>query len=132
MRLLADTGALLALLIENDRHHAAATRFFRSRPWPGFLLSSLVLAEYATRVRAAAGAKRAADATRALMTSRRYEVIFVDEPLVRAGLARLEQFADKRLSLTDAVSFELMDRFGLPAAFTFDRDFRDCGYGMVP
>lgn len=51
---------------------------------------------------------------------------------MRAALDRLERFHDKRLSLTDCVSFELMDRFGLEAAFTFDRDFRDCGYRMVP
>ena len=49
-----------------------------------------------------------------------------------AALTRMEQFHDKRLSLTDCVSFELMDRFRLPAAFTFDRDFRDCGYRMLP
>lgn len=39
--------------------------------------------------------------------------------------ARLEQFADTPLSLTDAISFEVMDRLGLKQAFTFDRDFRD-------
>jgi uncharacterized protein len=132
MKLLADTGALLALLLEDDRHHVVARRFIRSRPWPGFLLSNLVLAEYATRLRAEAGAGKAAEASRALLASRRYEVLFVDEPLMNAALARLEQFHDKRLSLTDCVSFELMDRFRLPAAFTFDRDFRDCGYRMVP
>ena len=31
-----------------------------------------------------------------------------------------------------SVSFEVMDRLALPAAFTFDRNFRDCGYRMVP
>lgn len=132
MKLLADTGALLALLLNDDQHHAAASRFMRSRPWPGFLLSNLVVAEYATRLRATAGARRAAEATRALLASRRHEVIFIDEPLMTAALTRMEQFHDKRLSLTDCVSFELMDRFRLPAAFTFDRDFRDCGYRMLP
>jgi predicted nucleic acid-binding protein len=44
----------------------------------------------------------------------------------------MEQFSDKVLSLTDCVSFEVMDRLALPEAFAFDRDFRDCGYQMVP
>jgi predicted nucleic acid-binding protein len=53
-------------------------------------------------------------------------------PLMQGGLNRLERFADKRLSLTDSVSFELIDRLGLQGAFAFDRDFRDCGFSMVP
>jgi predicted nucleic acid-binding protein len=44
----------------------------------------------------------------------------------------MERFADKRLSLTDCSSFELMARLGLSGAFTFDRDFRDCGFEMLP
>jgi predicted nucleic acid-binding protein len=39
---------------------------------------------------------------------------------------------DKRLSLTDCASFELMARLRLDSAFSFDRDFRDCGFQMVP
>ena len=58
--------------------------------------------------------------------------MFVDAPLVDRALARMEQYADKRLSLTDCASFELIDRLGLDGAFAFDRDFRDCGYRMVP
>jgi hypothetical protein len=30
------------------------------------------------------------------------------------------------------VAFEVMERLGLPEAFSFDRDFRDCGYSLVP
>jgi predicted nucleic acid-binding protein len=44
----------------------------------------------------------------------------------------MARFSDKRLSLTDCASFELMERLRLEAAFTFDRDFRDCGLRMVP
>lgn len=131
-RLFIDTGPLLALALAGDNRHEEAVRFTQRHPNVSFVLTSLVLAELATRVRARASAERAAEAGRRLLDSRRHEILFVDEPLVRAGLIRLEQYADKRLSLTDAVSFEIMERFGLPAAFTFDSDFRECGYRMVP
>ena len=48
------------------------------------------------------------------------------------ALERMMRFADKRLSLTDCASFALMERLGLAAAFSFDSDFRDCGYQMAP
>src|SRR6185503_8436456 len=35
-------------------------------------------------------------------------------------------YSDKRLSLGDCASFEMVDRVGIETAFTFDRDFRDC------
>ena len=132
MKLLADTGALLAVVLKNDQHHRDALRFVRAQPNARFVLSSLILSEVITRIRARADAPRAVETGRKFLESRRYSVVFVDAPLTLGGLHRLEQFADKRLSLTDCVSFELIDRLGLQGAFTFDRDFRDCGYRMVP
>ena len=75
---------------------------------------------------------RAAAAGRSLPDAHRHEVAFVDPPLLRSALARLEQFHDKRLSVTDCASFELMDRLGLESIFTFDADFRHCGYETRP
>jgi predicted nucleic acid-binding protein len=132
VKVLVDTGALLALMLAQDRHHAAAARFVRDQPQTRFLLTNLILTELVTRLRVRVNAARAADAGRKLLQSTRYEVVFVDPALTSSGLARMEQFGDKGLSLTDCVSFEVMDRFALPAAFTFDRDFRDCGYRMLP
>jgi hypothetical protein len=132
VRLLADTGALLAYLLKNDEHHRDALAFVRQHPEARFVVTSLILSELVTRLRARAGAAKAAAAGRSLLDSRRYSVVFVDAPLVRSALARMEQFHDKPLSLTDCASFELIDRLGLDGAFAFDRDFRDCGYRMVP
>jgi predicted nucleic acid-binding protein len=44
----------------------------------------------------------------------------------------MARFADKRLSLADCASFEVLERLGIGSAFTFDRDFRDCGHHMLP
>jgi predicted nucleic acid-binding protein len=132
VKLLVDTSALLALMVAKDQHHAAAVRLVQAQPRTRFLLTNLILAEVVTRLRARAGAARAADAGRRLLASTRYDVIFADAVLTERALDRMTQFDDKALSLTDCVSFEVMDRLALPAAFTFDRDFRDCGYRMVP
>jgi predicted nucleic acid-binding protein len=47
---------------------------------------------------------------------------------VRAGLPRPDA---ARLSLVDAV-FSVMRSLALDGAFTFDRDFRDCGFAVFP
>jgi predicted nucleic acid-binding protein len=132
VKLLVDTSALLALAFRDDQHHEAAAAFVRAHPQARLVLTELILSEVATRVRARAGAQRAVAVARSLFDSRRYELLFVDSDVVRGGLDLMARFSDKRLSLTDCTSFELMDRLGLETAFAFDTDFRDCGYRMVP
>jgi hypothetical protein len=132
VKLLADTSGLLALVLRDDRHHADAAAFVRRQPGARFVLTELILAELTTRLRALAGAERAVGVARSLLESRHYELIFIDSDLLAGALARMERFADKRLSLTDCASFELMERLGLHSAFSFDRDFRDFGFRMVP
>jgi hypothetical protein len=131
-KLLADSSAVLALAVRADRHHATALEFFRRNPRMKFVVTELIVAEVATRMRARADAVRATGLAGSLLDGDRYELILVDVELLRAALARMLHLADKRLSLTDCASFELMDRLGIRRAFTFDRDFRDCGYEMVP
>jgi hypothetical protein len=132
VKLLADTSALLALALRDDRNHAAAVAFVRQAPQARFVLTELILFELATRLRVHAGAAQAVAVAGSLLESRRYEVLFIGADVVRGALARMARFADKRLSLTDCASFELMERLGLSAAFSFDRDFRDCGYRTLP
>lgn len=132
MKLLADTSGLLALYVRDDVNHARALDFVRQFPKARYVLTELVLAEVATRLRALAGPERAASVTLSLLESRRYEVLFADTGLLRGAIEKMARLSDKRLSLTDCLSFELMERLGLREAFSFDREFRDCGYAMVP
>lgn len=132
MKLLADSSALIALAIRDDKNHRAAVEFLRQHHRDRFVVTELIVSEVTTRVRARTDAARAAGLARSLLESKRYEVFFVDVDLLRAGIDRVDRFADKRLSLTDCVSFELMQRLALPSAFTFDHDFRNCGFEMLP
>jgi predicted nucleic acid-binding protein len=132
VKLLADTGALLALFNPRDTQHQRACRFIQDAAGSRFVVTELILAETVTRLRARTDAGRAADVGAALLASSRYEVLFVDPALVEAGLGNLRRFADKRLSLVDAVSIAVIRSLGLDGSFTFDRDFRDCGFAVYP
>jgi predicted nucleic acid-binding protein len=132
MKLLVDTSALLALYLKSDRNHRPAVAFTRRNLQARYVLTDLVLAELATRLRAAGGAERAVAVASDLMRSRRYELLFVDAELFQEALAEMVRYADKLLSLADCASFAAMKRLKLDAAFSFDRDFRDCGFRMLP
>lgn len=132
MKLLADTGALLALFNRKDDYHERATAFVASAGNARFVLTELILSETVTRLRARSDAASAANVGVTLLNSRRYEVLFVDTPLLESGLLNLRKLSDKRLSLVDAVSFAVIRSLALDGAFTFDRDFRDCGFKTFP
>ena len=51
-----------------------------------------------------------------------------DELQARAIIRRYD---DKDFSLTDATSFAVMERLGIPTAFTFDRNFAQYGLDVL-
>ena len=132
MKLLADTSALLALAMRDDQNHSKAIRFVERNPRVRFVVTDLILAELVTLVRARADAKTAVGIADSLLRSKRYEAVFIDPDLMAGALKQMIRYSDKRLSLTDCVSFEAMVRFGMTSAFSFDRHFRDCGFAMLP
>ena len=132
MKLLADTSALLALTMKHDQNHTAAASFVRTNPRVRFVLTDLILVELVTLVRSRAGMPIAVGTADSLLRSQRYELIFSDADLLSGALKQMTRFSDKPLSLTDCASFETMVRLGLDSAFSFDRDFRDCGFQMLP
>ena len=56
-------------------------------------------------------------------------VASVDDDVIAAALSRwLRRFNDRPISLTDAVSFEIMRRERIRQVLTFDRHFAVAGY----
>ena len=56
------------------------------------------------------------------------DVTYLDEE----EYEQMAGFADTPLGLADCASFALMERLGLAATSSCDRDFRDCARQMVP
>lgn len=63
---------------------------------------------------------------------RGWRMVWADEELTQAAVERwVRRYRDKVLSLTDAVSFEAMEREGVREAFAFDEDFERVGFVVL-
>jgi hypothetical protein len=137
MIVFVDTGAWIALLNRNDRHHEQALRYYdeAAKTAVRLLTSSDVVDETVTRLRYDVGLP-AALAFRTMLddvvASRRARIAWVDEGVSREAWALLERFADVELSLTDATSAVVARRSNVSTVFGFDRDFRALGFDLKP
>lgn len=75
---------------------------------------------------------KAVEIGRRLLRSDFVRLVYVDEGLYRAAFEYLESRPDKRYSLTDCLSFVLMDRLGIHQALAFDAHFEQAGFVRLP
>lgn len=125
-----DTSAFYALLDGRDRWNAEATRQFGAvtderRP---LVTSNLVVAETYTLARRALGHRAALR----WLDSLDINLFFETEEHHGEVCRLLARYEDKSFSYTDALSFVLMERLGIPVALTFDADFRRYGLDVLP
>jgi predicted nucleic acid-binding protein len=133
-RLFLDTGYLIALEAADDQHHTGALRHWRelvpSRPQ--LVTTSFVLDEVATFFNSRGRHAKAVEVGERLLASLSVELVHVDEELFRAAWSYFGRRADKRFSLTDCVSFVLMDRLGIEVGLAFDAHFAQAGFRTLP
>jgi predicted nucleic acid-binding protein len=97
----------------------------------GLLTSNFIVAETHALLLARLGYTPAAEFLHATERSTLSveRITAADESQARAIIYR---YFDKEFSLTDALSFVVMQRLGVMAAFTFDRDFARYGLESLP
>lgn len=134
MRFAIDTGALLALASPRDQYHArAVTTASRIRDAGGRWVShTFVLAELHGHLIKRIEPARARVTVESLMKDPMFEWHDATTGLLGEAIERwIVRFGDQRFSLTDAVTFEIMRREKIHAAFAFDRDFVTAGFGLL-
>ena len=129
-----DTGYVIALEASDDQHHAEAVRHWQEvgPELTSIVTTTYVFDELVTFFNSRGHHEKAVDIGRRLRASPRVDFVSETELLFEAGWDLFRRRPDKRYSLTDCLSFVLMDRRGIERALAFDRHFEQAGYKRIP
>jgi len=122
-----DTYYLLALVNSTDKDHLAALRHSQGRVHR-LVTTTWVLVEFADALAAVDSRTRAARFIRGFQAEAFVEVVPPTFEQFECALDRYEQRPDKDWSLTDCISFLLMEGRGITDALTADHHFEQAGF----
>ena len=123
----ADSWFYIALLDASDHHHPAVQAF--SNEFDRHIVTTRwVLAEVANGLAAPRFRQSVAGLLRDVESDPGVRVIQPSDALYTRGFALYEARPDKEWSLTDCISFVVMEREGLCEALTNDRHFKQAGF----
>lgn len=123
----ADTYFYLALLNPRDAGHQAAK--VHARSFTGAIVTShWVLVEVADAFSREADREKFSRLIASLESNDHHTVIEADGESFRSGVELFSSRPDKSWSLTDCLSFVLMEKLGLREAFTEDHHFEQAGF----
>jgi predicted nucleic acid-binding protein len=126
----ADTYFFIALLFENDEAHAEAQAQIAGLS--GRLYTSVwVLTEVADALATPGRRERFLPFLRFLQTSPLVTIVPAEQSLFDRGALLYSQRPDKSWSLTDCISFVVMQDYGLRDALTGDHHFEQAGFNVL-
>jgi uncharacterized protein len=122
-----DTGYILALVNENDQHHAEALRLSERFDNHRVVVTDAVLLEIGnalSRMDRHAAVQIIQDLRDAPGTT----LVNLNPELFEAAFDLYRRHIDKQWGLVDCVSFVVMRRLGLTTALAFDQHFVQAGF----
>ena len=131
---LASSSTITSLPVYVGLYHSIAKQH-----WQGLknsslqlVISSYVFDEIVTFLNSRNRHDKAVEIGNRLLSSPTVQIIQVDEILFFEAWQYFQKHDDKSYSLTDCISFLLMDRLSIQVALTFDQHFVQAGYRRVP
>jgi predicted nucleic acid-binding protein len=136
-RLFVDTSAFVAQVSSEEVLHEPVEREIAAaeRRRAQAVTTNAVVIETATLLRRRHGyapSKRFLDIVQATAAEGGVLVLYEDEELMGEASGIFNAWADRKLSLTDAVSFAVCHRLGINTALTLDDHFREAGFRVLP
>ena len=116
--ILADTGALIALVDADDRHHGKLREFWEADP-VAWLLPWAILPEVDYLLATQLG-QAAEEAFLADLSDGSFRIAWGDERDVAAGRRIAQRHRSLRLGLVDVVVMAMAERIGVEAIATLD------------
>jgi predicted nucleic acid-binding protein len=126
----ADTGFFLALINSRDQYHRSAVEL-NGRLSAPLITTEWVLLEFANAISASRSRERFKQILGRLRSEGDAKVIAAQPKLFDAGCQLYISRPDKEWSLTDCISFVVMERDGLTDALTADRHFEQAGFAAL-
>lgn len=133
--ILVDTGAWYALSDPRDENAVPASAVWarvRAGEYGRAVVTDYVLDETYTLLRMRLGIDAVRGFRERLARSGHLRVVRVSERDFEEALEMMIAHGDQRWSLTDCTSFVLMRQLVILSAFSFDRNFRQAGFRVVP
>ncbi len=112
--LFVDTGYVIALINENDQHHACA-------------LALSVLLEIGNALSRIAR-QEASQILHYFIHADEVTVVQLTPDRFNSALKRYDRYQDKHWGLVDCLSFEVMQEMALSKVLSFDHHFTQAGY----
>ncbi len=126
----SDTAFFYALADIRDKWHQACVEVFRFLRQEGWRLATtlLVVSETHALILQRVGRALALEFLHQVLSS--VEIVPIEPEDLNRALEILERYSDKDFSLTDAISFAVMERLGISVALSVDRHFVEYGGGF--
>lgn len=129
-RVFADSFYFFAILNPNDAAHRRALEFASEHDDP-IVTTAWVLTELADGLAGTANRRAFSRLVARLRAEEGNEVVPANEDLMARGIQLYDARPDKKWSLTDCISFVVMQDRGITEALTGDHHFEQAGFQMV-
>lgn len=130
-----DTAGWIAAIKPDQAYHRESQAAYQNWISGGvpMVTTNLVMAEMQTMLMRMRGSVTALQFLDQVYADPNHEVVFVDRDIERAAIDRwLRKFAEHDISLTDAVSFEVMRTRRISNVLTLNVHFTTAGFTAIP
>ncbi len=128
--LFADTSAFVAFLNKRDEYHDAAMEYL-TRHDDAIVTTAWVLVELGNFLAKGRGRRRFTPFVRDLRREPHVEIVEANGKRFEASLALYARRPDKEWSMTDCLSFVVMEEKRLTEALTADHHFEQAGFTVL-